>query len=114
MPPRTFPKNSPQDFHLLPGFDEYLIGYADRSAVLPGEHAANITPGNNGIFLPVIVFAGQVVGTWKRKIKKDTVEITLLPFTRLSVPPETVRAAAERYSRFLGLRLSAMQAGTDR
>ena len=25
--------------HLLPGFDEYLLGYGDRSAPLAGEHA---------------------------------------------------------------------------
>ena len=94
------------DVHLLPGFDEYLIGYADRSAVLPGEHAAKIVPGGNGIFQPVIVAAGQVAGTWKRQVKKDTVEITLAPFTRLDVSQEIVLAAARRYSRFLGLELS--------
>ncbi len=104
--PAPLPENLPQDFQLLPGFDEYLIGYADRGAVLPGEHAEKIVPGGNGIFLPVIVSAGQVVGTWKRALRKDTVEITLLPFTRFSVPQETVLAAAERYGRFLGLRVS--------
>ena len=104
--PAPLPENFPHDFQLLPGFDEYLIGYADRGAVLPGEHVGKVVPGGNGIFQPVIVSAGQVVGTWKRTLKKDTVEITLLPFTRLSVPQETVLAAAERYGRFLGLRKS--------
>ena len=104
--PVPLPENLPQDFQLLPGFDEYLIGYADRGAVLPGEHVGKVVPGGNGIFQPVIVSAGQVVGTWKRTLKKDTVEITLLPFTRLSVPRETVLAAVERYGRFLGLRVS--------
>ena len=102
------------DFHLLPGFDEYLIGYTTRGAVLPEEHAEKIIPGGNGIFLPLIVAAGQVAGTWKRKIKKNAVEITLVPFTRLDVLPEAVSAAARRYSRFLGLQLSSVQSATDK
>ncbi len=69
--------------YLLPGFDEYLLGYKDRSAVLADADAPKIVPGNNGIFLPMIVVAGQVVGTWKRRIKKKAVEITLLPFQPL-------------------------------
>lgn len=51
---------------LLPGFDEYLLGYTDRSAVLPREHAGRICPGGNGIFSPTVVAGGQVVGTWRR------------------------------------------------
>ncbi len=53
-----------QQVLLLPGFDEYLLGYADRSAVLAPEHARRIAPGQNGVFRPTVVDAGQVVGTW--------------------------------------------------
>lgn len=106
-------EDSGNDFHLLPGFDEYLIGYAARGAVLPEEHAEKIIPGGNGIFLPLIVAAGQVAGTWKRRLKKNAVEITLVPFTRLDVSPEVVVAAARRYSRFLGKELSLAQAAGD-
>jgi hypothetical protein len=95
-----------EGIYLLPGFDEYLIGYSERGMVLPNEHMDRVVPGGNGIFQPVIVAAGQVVGTWKRKIKKDTLEITLKPFTRLSVPRESILAAAQCYSHFLGLDLS--------
>ncbi|HTC68136.1 MAG TPA: winged helix DNA-binding domain-containing protein, partial [Acidothermaceae bacterium] len=51
---------------LLPGFDEYLLGYQDRGAVLPTEFAARIVPGSNGVFLPTVIADGLVVGTWKR------------------------------------------------
>jgi hypothetical protein len=50
----------------LPGFDEYLLGYQDRSLALAAEHANRIVPGSNGIFLPTIVERGRVVGTWRR------------------------------------------------
>ena len=52
--------------HLLSGFDEYLLGYQDRSAVLAPEWADRIVPGNNGVFQPTIVSNGFVVGRWHR------------------------------------------------
>ena len=39
------------DVRLLPGFDEYLLGYGDRSAAVAPEHAQAVVPGNNGMFL---------------------------------------------------------------
>jgi hypothetical protein len=49
---------------LLPGFDEFVLGYTDRSVVLPPEHANEIVPGGNGVFKKTVVAAGEVVGTW--------------------------------------------------
>ncbi|HSN37986.1 MAG TPA: winged helix DNA-binding domain-containing protein [Arthrobacter sp.] len=49
----------------LPGFDEFLLGYKDRSLVLPPEHADRIVPGGNGVFRKTIVAGGQVIGTWE-------------------------------------------------
>ncbi|CAN5588395.1 hypothetical protein BH24ACT21_BH24ACT21_04730 [soil metagenome] len=95
--------------HLLPGFDEYLLGYKDRSAVLAEEHASKIVPGKNGVFLPTIVVDGQVVGTWKRKLKKNSIDMTLSPFTRLGDSEERVIAAAKSYSEFIGLPLSSIE-----
>jgi len=92
---------------LLPGFDEYLLGYKDRSAVLPAEYAQKIVPGNNGIFRPMIVVAGQVVGTWARAIKKKAVEVTLQPFISLAGAEDQVIQAAQSYADFVGLPLSA-------
>jgi hypothetical protein len=57
---------------LLSAFDEFLISYRDRKASI----SADIQPkaiSSNGIFRPIIVVNGQVVGLWKRTIKKDTV-----------------------------------------
>ncbi len=49
---------------LLPGFDEFLLGYTDRSLVLPPEYANLIVPGGNGVFKKTVVTAGEVIGTW--------------------------------------------------
>lgn len=50
---------------LLPGFDEIVLGYGDRSAMIAPEHAGRIVPGGNGMFSSTVVHGGEVVGTWK-------------------------------------------------
>jgi hypothetical protein len=89
---------------LLPPFDEYLVAYRDRSAALDPAHNALVVPGGNGIFNPIVVVDGRVVGTWKRAIKRRAVELTWQPFEAVSsVPEQELRAAAERYGVFVGL-----------
>lgn len=89
---------------LLPGFDEYLLGYKDRSAVLEAIHAPKITPGNNGVFNPTIVIAGKAAGVWKRTFKKGAVVMTLNPFAALTeAENQAIAVAAQRYGAFLGL-----------
>ena len=93
--------------HLLPGFDEYLLGYKDRGAVLAEGDMDRIVPGNNGMFLPMMVVDGQVIGTWTRAVKKTRVNVTLRPFTALSAAQMAAATAqAERYAAFHGLPLA--------
>ncbi|TFV65313.1 UNVERIFIED_ORG: winged helix DNA-binding domain-containing protein [Bacillus sp. AZ43] len=76
--------------HLLPGFDEYVLGYADRTAVLPAEFAERIVPGRNGMFRPTVVHDGQVVATWRWTGTGSRRTVTVEPFTAL---PDDVAAA---------------------
>lgn len=55
---------SARSVHLLPGFDEFVLGYTDRSLVLAPEHSDLIVPGGNGVFKKTVVASGKVVGTW--------------------------------------------------
>lgn len=91
--------------HLLPGFDEYLLGYTDRSAVLETKYASRIVPGKNGIFLPTLVINGQVVGTWKRKKKKNMVELKVDPFLEVESMKDKIMDEAKKYSRFIDMPL---------
>jgi hypothetical protein len=92
-----------REVHLLPGFDEFLLGYQDRSASLAAEHAQLTVPGNNGMFLPTIVDAGQVVGLWRRKKVKSGMEITPQPFAGMTKRREAgFAAAAAAYGAYLG------------
>ncbi len=89
--------------HLLPGFDEYLLGYADRSAQLDPAHADRVVPGGNGMFLPMAVVRGRVVGTWTRAERSRGVTVTVTPFAPLDAAAcRSLEAAADRLGRFLG------------
>lgn len=96
--------NASATVYLLPGFDEYLLGYADRSASLAAEYAARVVPGGNGVFMPTIISDGRVVGTWKRTFRKGAMTITPQPFTTLTTAEHDAFAvAAQRYGAFLGM-----------
>ncbi|MBK8051086.1 MAG: AlkZ family DNA glycosylase [Anaerolineales bacterium] len=86
---------------LLPGFDEYLIGYRGRSAVLDAAHEDKIVPGGNGVFQPMLVIDGQVEGTWKRSVKSKAVRVQIQPFGVLGAAHQRRPQAAEQYGRFL-------------
>ena len=55
----------------LPGFDEYLLGYKDRSLMVDAAGMEAVIPGKNGIFRSTIVRDGRVMGTWKRAMSAE-------------------------------------------
>jgi hypothetical protein len=78
---------------LLPGFDEYMLGYGDRTAALPAQFADRIVPGGNGMFRSTVVCAGQVVGTWVRTGRGPGRTLQATAFTQFS---KEVEAALPR------------------
>lgn len=95
------PAASARSLLLLSGFDEFLLGYGDRSAALSAEHATRIVPGNNGMFMPTIIYGGRVVGTW-RKPPSAKGGIELVPFEPLSPAVQrSAELAVGRYQLFL-------------
>lgn len=81
---------------LLPGFDEFLLGYRDRTAQLDPVHADRIVPGGNGMFRPTVVSAGRVVGTWTRTGRGARRGITATPLD--SFAPHVESAVAGLYA----------------
>jgi hypothetical protein len=90
----------------LPGFDEFLLGYTDRSLVLAPEHAPKIVPGGNGVFRKTIVAGGQVVGTWTGPVAGRNA-VSPEPFDSINgLRPAAQRSfelQAAKYRRFLGV-----------
>jgi hypothetical protein len=91
-------KRKAREILLLPGFDEYLLGYQARGAVLPPEFAARVVPGSNGVFLPTIISDGEVVGTWKRAGTGTKRTLATTPFSTFD---EEVGEAVRRVYRAL-------------
>ncbi|GAB4081903.1 winged helix DNA-binding domain-containing protein [Modestobacter muralis] len=80
---------------LLPGFDELVLGYADRSCTVPAEFAQRIVPGNNGMFRATVVAGGQVVAVWRAgRTRARSIEVE--PFTALS--PDVAGAIGELHA----------------
>ena len=66
---------------LLPGFDELVLGYADRSCTVDPAFAERIVPGGNGMFRSTVVCDGRVVGTWRWTGSGARRRLTAEPFT---------------------------------
>jgi hypothetical protein len=96
--------------HLLPVYDEYTVGYADRSAALDPAHAKHASAGH-GIFRAPIVIHGRVVGSWTRELRKERVDVRVTPLTRFGrEESQLIAQAAERYGTFLGVRAQVIKA----
>jgi len=85
--------------YLLPAYDEYTVAYKDRSAVLNPIHAELA---RNGIFNPVMIADGNVVGTWKRTINKENIVIEAKHFDA-PASSRPYQRAVESYARFMGM-----------
>lgn len=86
---------------LLPGYDEFLIGYKDRS---PSFETYGPTPIStyNGMFYATIIEDGQVLGVWKRVIKPKVIDIVLHPIVALTEEQMSrVNQQIEAYAAFL-------------
>ncbi len=88
---------------LLPGFDEYLLGFKDRSAFLEPAHFNAVVPGGNGMFKATAVHRGRVIGTWAKKVLTRKIVVTITPFAtvRASVR-EAFAAPAQDYAAYAG------------
>ena len=97
--------------YLLSIYDEYISGYKDRSAMVDERRAAKLGALGNALSY-ILVVDGQIVGTWKRTIRKDAVAIEIDIFTRLTkAENRAVIEAARRYGKFLGLPVALPKAG---
>ncbi len=85
---------------LMPTYDEFLVGFASFGKSLAGGR--EVAPGSG--FSAPLVIGGQVMGSWKRTLKKRAVVVELTPFAPLTaLESEAVSAAAERYGKFLSI-----------
>ncbi len=97
-------------FDALSGFDEYLLGYRDRSLMANPDQLRAIVPGGNGVFRWTITRGGRVVATWLRTTRasgsQPRVDVTMHPLADLGDPERSAaEAALAPYGHFTGLPL---------
>ena len=94
--------------HLLPPYDDYLLGYKDRSWALDPAYAKQVNAGG-GMPKPTLAVDGQIVGTWSRAIQAARIVVSLNPFQPLDANQRgAVHAAAVRYADFHSRALEVM------
>lgn len=93
----------------LAAFDEYFLGYADRSPVCDPEFADLVIPGRNGVFQPLLVLDGRVIGTWRRAgtAAKPRVELRWFEPAPAGAADRFTRPLAS-WARFHGIELQAI------
>jgi hypothetical protein len=93
--------------HLLSAFDEYIVAYKDRKAIM-GRN--NVSSTVNGLMGPAIIVNGEVVGTWKSAHGNEGVkiEVKLLRSLKKYERP-AIKNAANGYAKFLGLQESTLE-----
>jgi hypothetical protein len=95
--------------HLLPNYDEYFIGFKDRSAIAQVANRAGVKSDDPALIAHVIIMDGQVVGGWRRTITKSAVILEQNLLTDLKRSEERALAReADRYSEFLQLPVEMM------
>jgi len=87
----------------LAAYDEFMISYTDRSASLDPKFS-KITLVGNGIFRPIIVTNGKVIGIWTRVVKKDHVVVQPQFFyPKQKLKKKEVESLFKPYGNFLNL-----------
>lgn len=94
--------NSDAGTFLMPDYDEYGMGYKDRSAIFDQEaHAAAVSRGNP-VFNRMMIVDGKITGTWKAGMEKKKLTIQTVPFKALNkVNYAKIDRAVERYRTFV-------------
>jgi hypothetical protein len=122
-------KESSVTAFFLPTYDEYIIGYTDRSALFEASPPKTLDAGDNSaldsttaipasrsatlfqqsargsiLFDSTIVIDGKIAGSWRRTFSKGAAVIESAPLRPFAASErEAVAAAAQRLSEFLGM-----------
>ncbi len=92
-----------QETVLLAGFDEYFLGYKDRTLVAKNDDMSHYMT-KNGIFSPLVVQNGEIIGKRKRTFKTTNIKIEYTHINK-DLPPQKdhIEKLAQDFTRFYGL-----------
>jgi hypothetical protein len=91
---------------LLPAFDTYLLGHADREHLIDAGHRPEVYR-TAGWISPTVLSGGRIAGTWEHAVAGSTLELRVTPFAPLTPAQRAgVEAEAARLAAFFELTLS--------
>ncbi|MES2774316.1 MAG: winged helix DNA-binding domain-containing protein [Bacteroidota bacterium] len=100
-PMATPPEKKTQASFLMPDYDEYGMGYKDRSAIIDPDNTPKQMSRDNPIFNRMIIIDGQIAGTWQRVVKGKTVMVETFPFSPLNkTQSKELEKAVKRFLEF--------------
>ena len=89
--------------HLLPPFDDYLLGYKDRLLVLDPAYAKQVNAGG-GMPRPTVVVNGEILAVWSYQLKKQQMLVSIRPFRKLDLREiDLIAQAAAELGSFLSI-----------
>jgi hypothetical protein len=94
----------PGAHYLLPNYDEYLIAYRDRGAVIDPQRSRNLGVFTNVEYPHHIIVDGRVAGSWRRTLGPNAASVTTKFYGRTSAAARAaIVAQAARYGETLGV-----------
>ena len=92
-----------QKSFLMPDYDEYGMGYIDRTAIFNPIKLSSEFRKKNPVFDRMVIVDGIIEGTWKRTVKAKSVVVETYLFRELSkLKLEAVKKAVNRFVKFTG------------
>jgi hypothetical protein len=90
--------------YLLPNYDEYVIAYRDRGAIVDPSRARNLGVFTSREFPHQVIVDGRVAGTWRRAISSTRLVIDVKPYSKLTAAQvKALASEAQHYGTFLRL-----------
>lgn len=103
----TPPGNLADKIHLLPTYDEFIMGYKDRSAIMPLKSKPYIP------YTSLITLKGQVIGSWKRTVSKNEIDLEYTFLAKLTKPQGNLfDQALDRFAVFSGVDVNRREMST--
>ena len=95
------PPGLERSVRLLPAFDTYLLGYANRESAVPKPYQKHIFHG--GQVVPTVIIDGLAAGTWRYEQRGAQMRVAVTPFAAFSRDErDLIAAEAEDIGRFYG------------
>ena len=82
---------------LVAGYDNYLVGYRDRSLLVAEQHRPAVFVG--GVIKPTVLLDGRIVAVWRLARTTRDASVTVTPLEALTA---RTRSAIEREARDIG------------